>query len=300
MGILLGITNLPNRVDQVGQFCFCFCIKAHSSVDFAGEGPLYPIPILQPDSPWGQLATAEERLFDTLLPLALRPQPQRQQKKRFKAFVQKIIRARQKVWCLRSVINTLLGPRERDLRSQVNAIAATKKLRREQVKRFFMNYRPTQVSVGPKHHGTMNEQHVIVSRVAKNSQTFQDCVGSFSFCLFFLLFFPGLESASSGSSHGRHDLQADHRLLAAAGDALPLLACGRDRRRSHPGRPREGQRRRAKQQTVLDCPGRPGAQQESVAVGRQTAGDNQNRWGLGCEIGQCLATFPAHFGLEIG
>ena len=61
----------------------------------------------------------------------------------------KIISARQRLWCLRSVLNTLLGPRERDVRSQLNAIAATKKLRREQVKRFFMNYRPAQVSGVP-------------------------------------------------------------------------------------------------------------------------------------------------------
>lgn len=114
-----------------------------------GEGPLYPIPILQPDVQ-GQLATAEERLFDKLLPLALKTQakwmPRGTRRGRFKALLHKIISARQRLRCLRSVLNTLLGPRERDVTSQLNAIAATKKLRREQVKRFFMNYRPAQVS----------------------------------------------------------------------------------------------------------------------------------------------------------
>jgi hypothetical protein len=54
----------------------------------AGEGPLYPIPILQPDVQ-GQLATAEERLFDKLLPSALKTQakwmPRGTRRGRFKA-----------------------------------------------------------------------------------------------------------------------------------------------------------------------------------------------------------------------
>jgi len=66
-----------------------------------------------------------------------------------KALLHKIISARQRLRCLRSVLNTLLGPRERDVTSQLNAIADTKKFRREQVKRFFMNYRPAQVSGVP-------------------------------------------------------------------------------------------------------------------------------------------------------
>lgn len=115
----------------------------------AEGGPLYPIPILQPDVQ-GQLATPEERLLDQLLPLALKTQtkwmPRGPRRGKFKVLLHKIISARQRLWCLRSVLNTLLGPRERDVRSQLNAIAATKKLRREQVKRFFMNYRPAQVS----------------------------------------------------------------------------------------------------------------------------------------------------------
>jgi len=49
---------------------------------------LYPIPILQPDVQ-GQLATAEERLFDKLLPLALKTQakwmPRGTRRGRFKA-----------------------------------------------------------------------------------------------------------------------------------------------------------------------------------------------------------------------
>ncbi|CAJ1409660.1 unnamed protein product [Effrenium voratum] len=113
-----------------------------------GAGPMQPIQILQPDSD-GYLATALERLLDRLLPIALEcgdvhSRPRSRQ--RFKAVVRKVIQARQRVACLRGVVNTLLAPRIRDMDAQLEEIATSKKLRQENVKRFLENYRQPQLS----------------------------------------------------------------------------------------------------------------------------------------------------------
>ena len=125
--------------------------------DTESSGPLFPVPILQPDV-GGHLAAAEERLYDKLVPVAIRylRESERRSLKTFaknsnslarlKAIVRNILRARRKVICLRNVINTILGPRMRDAESQLQDLATAKKLRREKVKRFFESYRPVQVS----------------------------------------------------------------------------------------------------------------------------------------------------------
>ena len=106
-----------------------------------------PIPILQPDLE-GRLATSVERLFDGLLGIALKcfQGSDSSARVRFLAVVKKIIKARQRVACLRCVMCVVLAPRARDNEAELEELAQSKSHRREQVKRFFENYRPPQTS----------------------------------------------------------------------------------------------------------------------------------------------------------
>ena len=126
--------------------------QARSEAD--GSGPSrdslelwQPIPILQPDAE-GRLATSVERLFDSLLGIALQcyERSEFSPRERLLAVVHKIINSRHRVTTLRCVMSMLLAPRTRDIEAELEEIAQSKNQRREQVKRFFENYRPPQIS----------------------------------------------------------------------------------------------------------------------------------------------------------
>ena len=106
-----------------------------------------PIPILQPDTE-GRLATSVERLFDGLLGIAMQCFNGKESSARVRllAVVQKIINTRHRVTCLRCVMSLLLAPRARDMEAELEELAQSKSHRRQQVKRFFENYRPPQTS----------------------------------------------------------------------------------------------------------------------------------------------------------
>lgn len=106
-----------------------------------------PIPILQPDAE-GHLATSVERLFDGLLGIAMQcfGGNESSARARLLAVVKKIINTRHRVTCLRCVMSLLLAPRVRDMEAELEELAQSKSHRRQQVKRFFENYRPPQTS----------------------------------------------------------------------------------------------------------------------------------------------------------
>jgi len=91
-----------------------------------------------------------ERLLDSLLAIAFQcctedePSP-RTGRDRLRAVVWRVINTRQRVTCLRCVMSLLLAPRTRDMEAELEELAQNKSQRREQVKRFFENYRPPQI-----------------------------------------------------------------------------------------------------------------------------------------------------------